>query len=109
MGDHEVSDPLGERRTAARDHVVTTQRLLERTPLSVGEANEDSVLTGMRCLRSPTLRHRFSDITISENRSASKLVSTTSACHRGLVPQLLTAWWWHPACHWCACSESRVP
>ena len=82
MGDHEVSDPLRERRPAARDHVVTTQRLLDGAPLGVGEPNEDSVLTRVRCLGSSALRHRFSDITISENGSTSKLVFTTPATAR---------------------------
>jgi hypothetical protein len=82
VGHHEVSDPLRNRRPAASDRVVATQRLLDRAPLGIGKPNVDSVLTRMRCLRSSACRHRFFDITISENRSTSNSVSTTSAGSR---------------------------
>ena len=82
MGHHEISDPLGKRRPAARDQVVATERLLERTPLGVRESNVDSMLTRMRRLRSSTRCHRFPDITISENRSTSNSVLTASAGSR---------------------------
>ena len=55
MGHHEVSDPLWKRRAAARDHIVTAHRLLDRSQLGVRESHVDSVLTRMRRLWSSTL------------------------------------------------------
>ena len=86
MGHHEVSDPFGKRRPAARDHMVTVHRLLDRSQLGVRESHVDSVLAGMRHLRPSTLSHRFIDITISENRWNAKAVPITSVTSRFREP-----------------------
>jgi hypothetical protein len=84
MGHHEVSDPFWKRGPATRDRVVTMHRLLDCSQLGVRESHVDSVLTRMRGFRSSTPSHRFSDITISENRSTSNSFLNTSpgSCFR---------------------------
>ena len=82
MGNDKVSDPLGKRRSAARDHMVTEQRLLERSPFGVRESDVDPLLTRIGCRGPSTLRHRFSDITISLNRVGSKFAIRSSVTSR---------------------------
>jgi hypothetical protein len=65
MGDHEIADPLGQRRSTRRRGMLSLSRLLQRTPLDIGEADEDPVPAGMRQRRPAAAHHGLSDITIS--------------------------------------------
>src|SRR6266545_5485248 len=70
MSDDEIAQPLGQRRPTPEHWVFGVQRLLERAPLGVREAHEDSLLAGMRAWRPAARCHRLSDITISGIRTS---------------------------------------
>jgi hypothetical protein len=70
VGDHEIADPLGQRRSTRGRRMLGLPGLLQGPPLGIREADEDSVPTGIRQRRPATARHGVSDITISGGRTS---------------------------------------
>ena len=70
VGDHEIADPLGQRRSTRRRGMLGLPRLLQCAPLGIREADEDPMPAGMRQRRSAAARHGLFDITISGRRTS---------------------------------------